>query len=1518
MSDTGSPDIGVDFTINFGDSFGGLKTLDDLIGTVQANAVREFNRIQQAVSGGLGAAEAAAQYKALGSTAARELRTAAQEAARAEKAGEALVRQLERQNSTFGKSRTEVRAMRVEEAALAAERTRNTDLAGRLRTELTLLVEAEARAAAAAEAEAQAIRSAAQAHAMFEDAARRGMAVLREQEKAERAAAVEAERLAAAGIRLRASIDPAFAAQQRFNREIGEARTLISAGAISLDDYVAKLRMEQAALDEASGAHGRVGNGANQMRQAMAGASYQVQDLVTQISMGANPIQAFVIQGGQLAGQFQFVEGRAGAVARFLMGPWGLALQIGMMAAAPLVAKLFEGSKAADAAKKATEEHRKAVLDLAAAQGSALRTAERQQALDAAKIKNELDLAAATRERVKAALELARAQAQDLNSPIGRALSGEGGGAARTEADRRIADLERQIAGQVSEIARLQTGFTKAFARMIEQRAEAESTAEGRIRRDYEARISRAMSQFSGVDQAGKLRAQLDQLYAARDRELKAIEKGTVARDRDTLAASAVAKMLREALPGVRVTSTTGGKHVANSYHYKGQAVDFVPAGGMSAMTKNDVRRIFESRGIDVVELLGPGDRGHSDHFHVAWTKGKLALDGFTDAAKRAAEEKKKLDAVMERVNAVGGLEGDNDFRQMQERSRQVGENQTKTLRSIFGDEAVDALTRSVEQYNDQVRASVGATVDQFGDLDEAARRAAYGMAEAFGSTGRAIGDLLLIYRDYHSARERLDQRHADRIAEAGADEMMLAREQARYARQNLRFQVATFGDMTAAAKGFFKESSDGYRTLATAEKAFRTVEFALSVRAVAQDAIETASSIAKSGARAAAHGVEAVAKAIASLPFPANLVAGAATAAALAAIGLTIAGSFGGGGKLAPTNEGKGTVFGDADAKSESLKRSIDQLRAVDTVTSVYARQMATSLRSIDSQIGGFAAQIVRAGDVNASAGVNTGFKANAIGSILGAAPLIGGFLKSLFGTKTTVVGGGLYGGAQSVGDILSGGFDASTYSDVEKKKKFLGLTTSKRYSTVFGEADADLERQFTLILSSFAGAIGAAAGPLGEATGAVEQRLNGFVLNIGKVDLKGLTGTEIQERLEAIFGAAADGMAEAAMPGITRFQKAGEGAFETLVRVGSTVEAVDTALAQLGGTTRALGIDAKLGLADQFDAIGDLTSAVGDYFAAFYTPAEQAAARASQLTRVFGSMNLVMPDTLNGFRSLVDAQDLTTDAGRATYAELLRLAPAFADLKRELEGTKSAADVLAERGDLQRKLLELNGDTAAIRALDLAKLDASNRGLQEQVWAVQDAQEAAKAADDLRQAWASVGDGIRDEIARIRGLTTTETGGTFAQLLGRFNATNAAARSGDIDAAKSLPQLSQALLTAAGNAATSRQELDRLQTQTAAQLEATYAALKAAERAAAPMTTAKLLADAAASQAAASPAQAANDGAATELRALREEVRQMREQNNTGLAAAANAGNRSAAVLERAEGAAGGVGLAVTGVAA
>ena len=99
------------------------------------------------------------------------------------------------------------------------------------------------------------------------------------------------------------------------------------------------------------------------------------------------------------------------------------------------------------------------------------------------------------------------------------------------------------------------------------------------------------------------------------------------------------------------------------------------------------------------------------------------------------------------------------------------------------------------------------------------------------------------------------------------------------------------------------------------------------------------------------------------------------------------------------------------------------------------------------------------------------------------------------------------------------------------------------------------------------------------------------------------------------------------------------------------------------------------------------------------------------------------------------------------------------------------------------------------ALRALDLAQLDESNRALQEQIWALQDQQkaadEAAAAAEKLRSAWTQITDSLLAEVARIRGSMDGGTK-TYAQAMSEFNAATLAARAGDQEAAKSLPGLS------------------------------------------------------------------------------------------------------------------------------
>lgn len=147
---------------------------------------------------------------------------------------------------------------------------------------------------------------------------------------------------------LMAAIDPVAVAQDRFNREIGEARDLVSQGALSLDDYARKLVHSRGELDAATAAQQRGGTSLGALRMASMGASYQVQDFLTQVSMGQNPVNAFAVNAAQLAGQFAHVEGKAGMAARFFMGPWGLAITGAIMLGSMFTKDLFKQGESLD------------------------------------------------------------------------------------------------------------------------------------------------------------------------------------------------------------------------------------------------------------------------------------------------------------------------------------------------------------------------------------------------------------------------------------------------------------------------------------------------------------------------------------------------------------------------------------------------------------------------------------------------------------------------------------------------------------------------------------------------------------------------------------------------------------------------------------------------------------------------------------------------------------------------------------------------------------------------------------------------------------------------------------------------------------------------------------------------------------------------------------------------------------------------------------------------------------------
>lgn len=83
-------------------------------------------------------------------------------------------------------------------------------------------------------------------------------------------------------------------------------------------------------------------------RQGMQQAGMQINDFVTSISTGASPVQAFNQQIGQLGFAMSMMEGRVGAVGRFLAGPWSIAVIGATMILGPMIERFITGGSAAE------------------------------------------------------------------------------------------------------------------------------------------------------------------------------------------------------------------------------------------------------------------------------------------------------------------------------------------------------------------------------------------------------------------------------------------------------------------------------------------------------------------------------------------------------------------------------------------------------------------------------------------------------------------------------------------------------------------------------------------------------------------------------------------------------------------------------------------------------------------------------------------------------------------------------------------------------------------------------------------------------------------------------------------------------------------------------------------------------------------------------------------------------------------------------------------------------------------
>lgn len=202
-----------------------------------------------------------------------------------------------------------------------------------------------------------------------------------------------------------------------------------------------------------------------------------------------------------------------------------------------------------------------------------------------------------------------------------------------------------------------------------------------------------------------------------------------------------------------------------------------------------------------------------------------------------------------------------------------------------------------------------------------------------------------------------------------------------------------------------------------------------------------------------------------------------------------------------------------------------------------------------------------------------------------------------------------------------------------------------------------------------------------------------------------------------------------------------------------------------------RDLSFDAAANLINFAGGLEQLDAGMTSYFQNFYSEAEQIEWMTDQMSASLSELGFTMPDLSLGadaakasLRDFVEGLDVTDEAGARAFAGVMNLAGSYAELaaaseemaNKAIEDARRAAEetqriedrIASERYSLETQLLQLQGDTIKLRMRELETIDAANRGLQQQIWTLQDAAAAQQAYQSSIQSITGSLSGLRETI--------------------------------------------------------------------------------------------------------------------------------------------------------------------------
>jgi len=253
--------------------------------------------------------------------------------------------------------------------------------------------------------------------------------------------------------------------------------------------------------------------------------------------------------------------------------------------------------------------------------------------------------------------------------------------------------------------------------------------------------------------------------------------------------------------------------------------------------------------------------------------------------------------------------------------------------------------------------------------------------------------------------------------------------------------------------------------------------------------------------------------------------------------------------------------------------------------------------------------------------------------------------------------------------------------------------------------------------------------------------------------------------------------------VPGLEAFVREGEGAMAALTRMATSLTAVKQMADTLGHSFDLVGLiggDVASSLVDAFGSLEAMTEATQTYWRAFYTDQERLETVTRQATAALAELGVVMPQSREEYRRLVESLDLTDESTHELYAALLAMSGIM-------------DQILPNVSALTRELAELQGRVST--------------GLDRAIRAAQDAAQAnARAAAD----WYRASRSIRDWVDRARGSGSAMASPLQARSANEalYQTTMASALAGDLEAVSRMTGIADQLMRSVRDTARSQAE--------------------------------------------------------------------------------------------------------------